>query len=69
MSKLIEKAIYRRLSSLHSGGHAKTEAAEEAFKAQGETVLQQLQVLLTGSREKILYSDVKGLKKTLQYSL
>lgn len=50
MSKLIEKAIYRRLSSLHCGGHAKTKAAKEAFKARGETTLQQLQVMLTGLR-------------------
>lgn len=37
MSKLIEKAIYRRLSSAHSGGHAKTDAAMGAFEGRGET--------------------------------
>lgn len=32
-SKLIEKAIYRILSSLCSGGYATTEIAQEAFRA------------------------------------
>lgn len=35
MSKLIEKVIYRGLSSVHSGGHAQSEAAQEASNTRG----------------------------------
>lgn len=62
MSKLIEKVIYRGLSSVHSGGHAQSEAAQEAFQRMGRPALQQPQVMLTGWRRRrlIKYSHCDG---------